>query len=110
MSLIEDESLEEYMQNLGIEYIPELYRRKLMSLVEKEEWLDVLRMGISEIAEIVAYRKLVSLRLCHQENLMVLHDLMFFIGLQNVIPHPVGGCSTGFGRYRSRKVLQWGEL
>ncbi len=110
MSLIEDEALEEYLQHLGIEYIPELYRRKLMSLVEKEEWPDVLNMGISEIAEIIAYRKLVSLRLCHQENLMVLHDLMFFIGLQNVIPHPVGGEKSGFERYKSRKVLKWGDI
>ena len=73
------------------------------------EWPDVLKMGISEIAEIIAYQKLLCLRLNHQEDYAVLNDLKFFIGLRNAIPHPVGGSSTGFGRYKSRKVLKWGD-
>jgi hypothetical protein len=119
MSLIEDESLEQYLQELGIEYVPELYRQKLIVLMNLDEegfeassadWVDVLKMGISEIAEVIAYQKLVCLRLNHQEDYAVLNDLKFFIGLKNVIPHPVGGLESGFHRYKSRKVLKWGDI
>ena len=101
--VIEDDPLPnltliEYLESKDIKYIPELYRQKLMSLVDNEDWPEVLNMGISEIAEILSYRRLVLLRMCDQENLRVLDDLEFFIGLICFIPNPVGGYPPGMVR------------
>lgn len=83
-------NLLEHLQEQGIEYIPELYRQKLIELFNLDEegcisssadWPDVLKADVSEISEIIQYQYLLSLRLCYQEGLNVLSDLKYFLGL-----------------------------
>jgi hypothetical protein len=103
--VIEDDPLPnltliQYLESKDIKYIPELYRQKLIELANLDEegfassyldWPDVLQEPISAISEKIEYQFLLSLRLSHQESLMMLYDLKFFIGLMAFIPHPAGG-------------------
>jgi len=103
--VIEDDPLPnltliQYLESKGIDYIPELYRQKLIELANSEgmvrtssylDWPDVLQEPISVLSEKIEYQFLVGLRCSHQELLMTLYDLKFFIGLMAFIPHPAGG-------------------